>query len=206
MAKRKTRKEVRRRNKASKAAKRREDLWTALWFLIKFNLLAVPIYIIIWLDLSWPAMQELVAQISYSILKFFGYNVVIEGIRIGMMSENVIANALITFDCTGWKARYALLALTIATPIIAWKKKAKFLVVALPVLFAINILRIVFTITTAFRIGFEHLEFVHSVLWSQGMIIVVVAIWYLWMRREVFKDNLFEGNWLKVAFNTKKRN
>jgi exosortase/archaeosortase family protein len=111
-----------------------------------------------------------------------GYSSVVDGYVVKFSSGLSIVNAEMTFDCTGWKSMYALFALVIATPGAALNKKLKFLLVGLPTIFAVNLLRIATTIAFVVSFGIAYLDVVHSILWQEGLIIAVVAVWYLWLR------------------------
>jgi exosortase/archaeosortase family protein len=150
-----------------------------LWFLVKFNLLAIPLYLIIYMNLTLPAVQSFVANSVHTILSALGYMSELNGYMINFP----IVSVEITFDCTGWKSVYALFALVVATPSVLWKKKLKFLAVGLPAIFVINILRIVTTLAVVMSFGIEYLEVAHNILWQEGLILAVLGIWYFWLRK-----------------------
>ena len=74
----------------------------------------------------------------------------------------------------------ALFALIIATPF-AMKKKLWGLLL-IPVVYLINILRIVFMYWFVRSYGLEHYNLVHGTLWSYGLIGVILILWLLWIR------------------------
>lgn len=160
---------------------KRKSLYSLLKFLIIFNLLALPMYAIIYLDVSFPALQGFLADITSKSLQSMGYSAVSDGYYITLLSENQIARIEISFDCTGWKSLWCLTALALATPV-KNDKKIKFLILALPSLFVINFFRIVTTILAIFNFGFQYLDIVHTLLWREFMIILVVALWYFWLK------------------------
>jgi len=160
-----------------------ERLVAIMWFLLKFNILALPMYLLIYMNISMPLLQALVANAVHVLLGLLGYSSVVEGYTLKFSAGASIVAAEMTFDCIGWKSMYALLALAIATPRIEWKKKLKFLAIGLPSIFAINIIRIATTVAVVINLGISYLEFVHSILWQEGLIIAVATIWYLWLRR-----------------------
>jgi exosortase/archaeosortase family protein len=77
-----------------------------------------------------------------------------------------------------------LSALTIATPFATMKRKAKFLAISLPLLFILNFIRILTTIVIAINYGFKYFEVVHMFLWREGLIFLIVILWYVWLRKE----------------------
>jgi len=165
----------------------REKLKMVAWFLIKFNLLAIPLYLILYFGFYYSPLQSFLTTISRPVIGLFGYETTlvdqdfcnVQAIS-GPMFEKPIC---ISWDSTGWKSMYALAALAIATPFIAWKKKLKFLYIGIPLVFALNYLRIVSTIIISLKFGFQYFDIVHTVLWREGLILVIVAIWYIWLRR-----------------------
>lgn len=164
-----------------------KKLIAVLWFLLKFNLLAIPMYIVMYAQPSLPMLQSFVASSVNAVLNLIGYNSILEGYVVKFSTSSAtklsIVEAEMNFDCTGWKSVYALFALTLATSAM-WKKKLKFLAIALPTIFVVNIFRIVTTIAATISFGLAYLELVHNLLWQEGLILTVIAIWYLWLRRE----------------------
>lgn len=168
----------------------RKKLKTIAWFLIKFNLLAIPLYLAIYYNFSYPPMQKFLTSLSIPFIEFFGYQTSLMdffGCNVpsiyGFGFEEPVC---ISWDSTGWKSMYALVALVIATPVIAWKKKLKFLGIGLPLVFLINYLRIVTTILIALKFGWNYFDVIHTFLWREGLILAVVAIWYVWLRKEKY--------------------
>jgi len=88
----------------------------------------------------------------------------------------------ISRDCLGWKSMYSLFALVFATSGLI-KDKLKFLAVWVPVLFVVNIFRVLITMLVGLNLGFQYLEFIHTFLWQGIMIIALVLVWYVWLRR-----------------------
>jgi len=162
----------------------KKKLIQVIWFLVKFNLLAIPLYILLFLNFSFLPLQNLVAHLSYMGLKSAGIRVslnqasliVIQGFKIGVIE--------ISMDCTGWKSAYALVALTIATPAIKKWRKMKFLLVSLPALFLLNVLRIVTTIYLSLNLDPKYFGLVHDFFWQWGLIVAILGIWVIWLKHE----------------------
>ena len=152
------------------------------WFLVKSNLMAIPLYAIILLDLSWVPLQNFLAYVTFLILKSMNYMVSVDGYSIFTVAGGQINRIDVSWDSTGWKSLYTLAALTLAVshPL---KKKLEFLAVALPVVFVINIARIVSTIAYSISFGFQNFETIHTILWREGLIFVVLALWVGWLLR-----------------------
>jgi len=162
-------------------AKQRK-LWKIVKFFIIFNLLAIPLDIIVYFNYIYIPFQNFVAAVSYSILNLLGYQVDLLMYFIRVVSISGVQIVEVSMDSTAWKSLYALAALVIATPDKKWKGKMKFLLFALPLIFVINVLRIVTTVALCASYGFQYFDLVHSILWREGLIAVVVILWYLWLR------------------------
>lgn len=178
-----------------KILERRRKLLATLIFSIKLNLLVIPLYILIYLDFSLPSLQNFLAYLISLTLSSFKFPVASEGKNIFIFLTESESYRIIPFeismDCTGWKSMYLLTALVFASSF-ELKKNLKFLAITLPFLFIINFLRIVSTIAIALTFGFEFFEVTHNILWREGMVFIVVIIWYLWLRKIKYKlkDNL----------------
>jgi exosortase/archaeosortase family protein len=163
--------------------KTRKKLLQILFFLIKLNLLALPLYILIFLDFSYPPLQNFVAFLSYKLLSFFGIQASLNQSTLTAAMGFKIFFIDISMDCTGWKSLYTLFALTIATPGIKLKRKLIFLVLSLPSLFLFNILRIVATVYLSL-LEPEVFAFVHDILWSWGLVVAILGFWAIWLKIE----------------------
>jgi exosortase/archaeosortase family protein len=156
----------------------RERLKGVAWFLIKLNLLSIPLWIVMRLNPSFPALQAFVALLVETVLKPLPLT------RSGhflMLSLNGSHAFVIDFDCTGWKSFWFLTSLLIASESRLWEK-LRFLAIGFAVLFGINLLRIATTIWAAYSFGLAYLEVVHSLLWREGLMLAVLGLWLLWLR------------------------
>ena len=176
-----------RKTKKRKSLISREKLKIVAWFLIKFNLLAIPLYLILYFGIYYSPLQSFLTAISRPAIELFGYKTTLveqDFCNVHAISGPEFEKPIcISWDSTGWKSMYTLAALAIATPFIAWGKKLKFLCIGIPAVFALNYLRIVSTIIIALKCGFQYFNVVHTVLWREGLILVIVAIWYIWLRK-----------------------
>lgn len=179
----------------NKILERRKKLLAILIFLIKLNLLVIPLYILLYLDFSVPQLQIFLASSISSTLSFFKFPVISEEKNLYVFLKESESYKIIPFeismDCTGWKSMYLLFALVFASSF-DLKRNFKFLIISLPILFIINFLRITSTIAIALTLGFEYFEVTHNILWREGMIFFVIFIWYIWLRKIKYKlkDNL----------------
>lgn len=151
-------------------------------FLIKFNLLAVPMYLAIYFNIQSIPMQQFLADAVYAVLKFFGYEVLKDGLVLTLTSGFTIANIEMTFDCLGWKSMYALAALALATPLPNDIKKMKFIIAGVALVAVLNFARVVTTILVFYYFGLHAFDLVHTLLWREGLIVAIIIIWFLWMR------------------------
>jgi len=151
-----------------------------LIFLIKFNLLLIPFYAIIYFDLSFYPLQAAFTNFITSILNFLGYHVSTSGFFLYLGEKQYPID--ISRDCIGWKSAYSLFALVFATPGLI-KDKLKFLVIWIPFLFVVNIFRVLITILVGLNFGFQYLEVIHTFLWQEIMIIALLLVWYIWLRK-----------------------
>jgi len=165
----------------------RKKLKTIALFLLVFNLLAIPLYLLMYFNFSYPPLQNFLTSASRPFIEFFGYDTTVityHACNVPAISGNKFPEPVcVSWDSTGWKSMYALAALAIATPLVVWKKKLKFLAIGVPLIFLINYLRIVTTILIALRFGWQYFEVVHTLIWREGLILAVVAIWYIWLRK-----------------------
>jgi exosortase/archaeosortase family protein len=159
----------------------KRNLLKVLIFLIKFNLLAIPLYLIMLFDLSFSPLQNFLANLITFFLKSLGYNAVRKDFTIAILHSNELNQIEISWDCTGWKSLYALFALSLATPT-DLIKKIKFLALSLPTLFFINLVRILSTIVFSLSYGFDFFEIIHTFLWRWSLILLVLLIWFVWIK------------------------
>jgi len=160
--------------------KKDKRLYDALIFLIKFNILAIPMYLIIIFSLSFAPLQEATAQISTSLIPDSS----VSGTMIVIPMEGGSWAADINWDCTGWKSMYALFALIFATPFALGKKLWGLLLI--PLVCLINIFRIVFMFLFVKTYGLANYELVHATLWSWGLVAAILILWIVWIK--FFKD------------------
>jgi len=169
---------------------RRKNLLKLEFFLLKLILFVLPLYVIMQFGLPLLSVFLLPAQIflawaTHSMLALFGFPVILNGVYLIMRSGLELFVVEITADCTAWKSMYILTALVFATPISNLTKKTRFLALWLPIVFFVNYLRILTTVLIVLIAGFQYLGVVHTILWREGMIVLIIAIWYLWFRGKI---------------------
>ena len=145
-------------------------------FLIKFNILAIPMYAAILLNFDFYILQKATADVVYFLLQVLGFSPVIDGIMITIPVQNGTWAALISSACTGWKSVLLFLALVAATP----KNNRRIALAFIPAILLVNIIRIVFMFWVA-SANLAYFELAHALVWSWGMLLVVIVLWLFWM-------------------------
>lgn len=174
----------------AKRIQKKERVKIILIFLILFNLLSIPMYLIMHFNLTSQKLQMCFATLATILLKKLNYPVVSEEASIFILEGNKIREIEVSWDSTAWKSMYALFSLTMASPIRGLYKKLRFLCVGIPTIFLANLLRIVVTISVSISYGFDYFELLHAVLWREFMIMILLGLWGTWLWRE--KDNIRE--------------
>jgi len=172
------------------AVKHRGKIEMLLEFLIKLNVIAIPMYLILFSGANFYPLQTLTTDISYTVFRTLGYSVQKDWVTLAFDSENIAADIMIDMDCTAWKSMYALAALILASPVKNDRKKLKHIGLGVAALFMLNITRIVSTVVFANTFGLQYMEIVHTVLWREGMIFAVVLIWYAWLKQQTKKQKI----------------
>jgi len=162
-------------------------LKSALWFLVRLNLLAIPLYLITYFGYSVPQFQDAWAAALGQSLGAFGYENVVDGHTIGVKAGNTTHQIDFSWDSTGWKSLYALTALVFASGIGSLRGKLRFLAFGLPLIIFVNFFRVDTTILFSLATDFAYFDLVHTFLWGGLMTGFVLAVWYLLFFKE--KDN-----------------
>ncbi|HIG97139.1 MAG TPA: exosortase/archaeosortase family protein [Candidatus Aenigmarchaeota archaeon] len=161
------------------------NLIHVLRFFIKFNLFAIPLYIILYEGWTLVELQLLVANAVTAMLQSIGFNPTAHDLLISIPIRNGNWGAFINWDCTGWKSMLAFFALVMATEFPLRRKLAGLLLI--PVIFVINLLRIVFMFFYVRTFDLANYQIVHAVIWSWGLIAVIIVLWLLWLRFDFTK-------------------
>ena len=166
--------------------KKQTKLIQVAQFFLVFNLLALPMYFILLADLSFLPLQDFLAAMTSQVLQLQKIPAVSSGSFVTIFdTSGVLRNIQISFDSTGWKSVYALVALIIATPLPSMRRKLRFLAVGVPAIFVLNFLRIWSTIWYSYVYGWENFDVIHTLLWREGLIALVLLFWFFWLRDAV---------------------
>jgi len=163
-----------------KRTQKKKIVKDVIFFLIKFNLLLIPFYAIIYFDISFYPLQIAFTNFLAAVLKLLNYQVSTSDFFMFLGESKYPID--ISRDCIGWKSMYSLFALVFATPG-KTKNKLKFLYVWIPVLFVVNIFRVLITLLIGLNFGLQYLEVIHTFFWQEVMIIALILVWYLWLKK-----------------------
>jgi len=155
-----------------------KELKSAAWFLIKLNILAIPLYLIVTFGYSFPPLQDLWALALDQSLSSLGYETELTRNLIYVKTGDTAQQILFSWDSTGWKSLYALTVLVFASGIGTFRNKLRFLSFGLPLVIFVNLVRVLTTVVFPLEFGFQYFDFIHNFLWSSLMIAFVVWIWY----------------------------
>jgi len=105
---------------------RQKNLKKILKFLILFNALSIPLYVMIFLNIQLYPLQDLTAKAVFNILNFFGIESNLDDLFISVPTGNGYFAGIIDWDCTGWKSILVFFALVFATETKIEKKISSF--------------------------------------------------------------------------------
>ena len=128
-------------------------------------------------QLTW--LMVVTADVTGFFLKLFGLTV--------RVSERIVSlpnfSIEVVGECTGLYEMLIFLAAMIAYPA-SWKKKLIGAGLAIPFLYAINIIRMIF-ITLVANWSPKTFDFLHMYFWQVAMILIIVSAWVLWIEKVV---------------------
>lgn len=167
------------------------NLWTRLrnWmqvnreavrFLVLFSVLLISFFVLFSLFASsFDFLRVWTAHITSLVSQLFGMETSVDGSVLSMetMDFEVIQ------ECTGVFAMIVYVAAVLAYPA-GWRQRGLGLLVGLPVIFGVNIARMVVLVSVAISHK-AWFDYVHSYLWQGTFIIFVILVWLLWIRRVV---------------------
>lgn len=131
-------------------------------------------------QLTW--MMVVTADVTGFFLKLLGLEVGVSGRIVSMPNFSIE----VVGECTGLYEMLILLAAMIAYPA-NWKKKLIGAGLGIPLLYLINIVRMVF-ITVMGNWSPNTFEFLHLYFWQVAMILIIVSVWVLWIQKVVHRE------------------
>ena len=157
-----------------------KKLWDAFVFLVRFNILAIPFYVLLIYPWNPYPVQAFIADKIVRMLSFVGTNVSLyDPITFYLKDYNWYVQ--IIKDCIGWKSSLALFGLMFAVRNVKLAARIKGLLVGVPLLFLLNIFRIFSSIYLTTIFGIQNFRFIHDFLWQWGLIVAVLGIWVYWL-------------------------
>ncbi|MBI2085517.1 MAG: exosortase/archaeosortase family protein [Candidatus Aenigmarchaeota archaeon] len=169
-----------------KLSKEQSRLWYVFVFLVRIMLLSIPLYVILWANPSMEFIQYAVRDSAILAANLIGIETKTDGFYINLNTVDGPVSIDIGADCTGWKSAIAYLALVLAVPRVKNKKRLVAMV-GIPIIYAVNIGRIVFLLWAAVNMGFGYFRVFHEYLWKLGMSLAVIAVWYVWLTKKAGK-------------------
>lgn len=167
-----------------------KQLLPVLKFLVKFNVFVIPLYIILVTDWSFTWLQTLTANISYYMLAAAKFSPALDNLLITIPIKNGNWAAYISWDCTGWKSILAFFALVMSTDFPLSRKLSGLMLI--PVIYLINIARILFMFYYVRTFDLQYYQAVHSLIWGWGLILTVLVLWVVWV---MHRDMNFLARW-----------
>ncbi|MFA5406043.1 MAG: exosortase/archaeosortase family protein [Candidatus Nanoarchaeia archaeon] len=163
---------------------RQKKLWTILKFLVIFNLMAVPLQLIIYFDINFYPLAFIErAQVSF-FLNLFGVQHTLYDVpyQLGQLPAIDINHQILAIGeaCTAIRSLIAFTALVLASPK-SWKSKKKGLLL-LPIVYLANIIRII-TLAFVSLTNPSLFELVHVVLWREGLVLLIISLWVYWFNK-----------------------
>ncbi|MBI3413191.1 MAG: exosortase/archaeosortase family protein [Candidatus Aenigmarchaeota archaeon] len=157
-------------------------LWVVVKFLLRLTALSLPLYIVLWANPSFDFIQYAVRDSVLSLTQAVGIDAEVDGfdLKLGTVDGAVTLN--IAADCTGWKSAVAYVALLLAVPGISNRKRLIGLA-GIPILYAVNVLRIAFLVWVVNVMGFGYFRIFHEYLWKLGLSLAVLLVWYVWLTK-----------------------
>lgn len=160
-----------------KIEKINKQLAEVLLFLLKLLILAIPLYLILWLKVDLNFLRQLVVEHTKILLSFLNFSIEHEGFSI--IIDNLVV--LITKDCTGWKSLLFFSSLVIATKS-SLKSKVLGLSIGLPSIYVLNLFRITGLSYLALFYGIKSYNVAHDLVWQVFSIGMILGLWSGWMK------------------------
>ncbi|MBW6451784.1 MAG: exosortase/archaeosortase family protein [DPANN group archaeon] len=165
---------------------KQKRLFDVLIFLLKFLILALPMYLIIWSGIEFTSIIRLTSYAVAVVLSFFTGSFSYDG---SLFILNTLTGELgveIIKDCIGWKSFLALVGLIFATRKVKLKPRLLGVLIGIPVIFIGNVIRLVTTMYFTIIYGISFFDIIHSFLWEWGLVLFVLALWIVWLKKIAF--------------------
>jgi exosortase/archaeosortase family protein len=175
---------MKKNKKAALLSAKNKNLLLIVKFLILLNVFAIPLYAILISGAQWDGLKAFTADSIYSMVQASGMNPERSDLTISIPIKNGSWAANIDWDCTAWKSMFAFFALVMSAGFAAnfSTKKKLFGLVFIPIIYLVNIIRVWFMFWFVKAYDLAYFSIVHTLIWSWGLIIVILVLWILWMK------------------------
>jgi exosortase/archaeosortase family protein len=126
-----------------------------------------------------PLEQEGIVDSYIASLQQQGLPVYVSKAVVG--SKSAAFEVVIIPECVGWVGIFAITALIFAYPAATLRQRGLGLLMAWPIMYVINVLRLSTSIYIAYIGGNNKFEFAHDILWSGIFIGFALILWLSWV-------------------------
>lgn len=169
--------------KIKRLTREQKKLWKTLQFVLRFTLLSIPLYLVLWLNLSMLPAQHLVADHATWALSALSFTVTKSDLILGAGAEKPFL-FYIGPDCIGWKSMLCFIALVFASLGVKMKKRILGIVFGIPAIYLGNLARIIIVVLIERSYGLEAALVFHDWLWQAGLMALVLSAWLIWLKWE----------------------
>lgn len=148
-------------------------------FLVRFTILAAPVYLLLWQNWNPLWLRTVNAKISSSVLNLLR----VETSQLQTFIETNTFTVDVSTDSTGWKSFIALTALILSVRGEKIRKKIYGIVLGTALVFLGNIVRLVSMMYMVEKLGIPY-ELIHKFLWRWGLTFLVLIAWLVWLNWE----------------------
>jgi len=179
---------MRKRGKAKRKTRRiditNKKLLMFVKFIVLLNVFAIPLYAILLSGAQLHELTSFTSDVAYAMVEATGLEPQMVGELITIPIENGRWAASVDWDCTAWKSMLAFFALVMSTGIAAGLSRKKMLIgmVFIPIIYVVNLIRIWFMFVFVKTYDLAYFDIVHTLVWSWGLIILILIFWILWMK------------------------
>jgi len=156
-----------------------EQLIRLLKFVVKFSLLAIPVWLILIFNMQVPVLKDITAAIVYWVIKGLSINAMLSGTTITIPTIDGVFAVNLNWVCVGWESMYIFFALVFATDFVIRKKIRG--MVLLPLIYAVNITRIVSTLVLVSSYGSGLFDILHNT-WTFIFAAILLFLWWVWLK------------------------
>ncbi len=164
------------RDRVSALDERQRRLLAAASFLVRFTVLAAPLYAVVWLGWDGTPMRGWTAEAVMHVLRAVGLDAVRDGTAVTVPGLVVDVSR----DSTGWKSVFAVAALVAAVKR-PWRSRLAGVMLGVTAVLVMNVVRVA---SMVYAVSVWQVEYalLHTVLWRWGLTAVVVGVWVAWLR------------------------